>query len=748
MTITLERPQAAQREVEVAPTTELRKRDRYIDSLRCLALVRVMTYHVFGWAWLPVLFPSMGVMFALAGALVASSLDRSPGDPWRVLKKRTIRLLPPLWLFGLVVVPVMVVAGWTYSDEAGAPLHLKTMLLWILPISDPPGSEFGYDWVVPLWYIRAYLWFLLLSPAALWLFRHWLKRMMAVPITVVALSAVGLFPLNGRTGDVVLSMAMFGGCWMLGFAHHDNRIRPLPLVKVIAGGLVLMALGLAWALTHTDPQTGWDIDNIPLADTLYSLGAVLILLRLYPDFSWMEKRVVLDKFVTVVNSRAMTIYLWGNLAIFLSNPVLDLWSVTANLDQDNAWGYAQTYLMSWLIVVACVLAFGWCEDLAARRPLRINPWPRGHAELERMRTRKVLTFPRPAWMREVTTSRLLLTTGALAAAAATASSAVLSGTASPGRRDVADAPARGGLNPRPLKAPPANLGQGNGQSSDLTDAVSHTANSVRAALRGARDDSDAVAVRFQTPDGGTGTTVPKVDPTAAATSASTVAPRLPEQAAGRSDSRVAVPRVLPTRAGGAGGSTEATRGSAARPSGSATTVATTDRAPEPSSTGDRAPEPSSTGDRTPEPSSTGDRTPEPSSTGDRAPEPSSTGDRVPEPSSTRDRVPEPSSTRDRKPDPATSPRTKRAERAAAPTAGSRRAKNDDGGRRRGANGDNRRAPRSGRLVPRVLPTATTSARTAPVTVPDPTAKPTVSVPPATILHIIDSTGAPVRRIRR
>lgn len=48
-------------------------RDRYLDLLRSIALVRVVCYHLFGWAWLTVLFPSMGVMFALAGSLMARS---------------------------------------------------------------------------------------------------------------------------------------------------------------------------------------------------------------------------------------------------------------------------------------------------------------------------------------------------------------------------------------------------------------------------------------------------------------------------------------------------------------------------------------------------------------------------------------------------------------------------------------------------------------------------------------------------
>ena len=448
---------------ESRPTTQMRKRDRYIDSLRALALIRIMTYHYFGWAWLPILFPSVGIMFALAGSLIASSLDRSPGNPWRVLKKRTIRLLPPVWLLGVVLVTVMVVAGWTHTVIAGDPLDWRTLLFWVVPISTPVSSALGADWVLPLWYIRTYLWFLLLSPATLWLFRHWPKRMVAIPVTAVLLSAIGVLQLDGRSGDVILSVAMYGGCWMLGFAHHDNKIRSIRLARVLVGGALLMALGLAWAFTHQDPVSGWDIDNIPVAQTLYCLGAVLILLRLYPDFSWMERRVVLDKIVTVINSRAMTIYLYGNFAIFLANPILDLWSVTANLDQKNAVGDIQAYLMSWLIVIGFVFLLGWCEDLAAGRRLRINPWPRSKVQLDSMRTRRVLTFPRPSWLADLAPRRLFIVTSCLLAVAVALSTAVLAGTHTRGSSSVADAPPQYAVQSRPHTPPPANLGQGNTQ---------------------------------------------------------------------------------------------------------------------------------------------------------------------------------------------------------------------------------------------------------------------------------------------
>src|SRR5690348_4507309 len=84
-------------------------REPYIDVLRAAALARVVVYHVLGFAWLPIVFPAMGVMFALAGALMANSLDRSGR---RAVYSRARRLLPALWALGAVAVPVMLATGW------------------------------------------------------------------------------------------------------------------------------------------------------------------------------------------------------------------------------------------------------------------------------------------------------------------------------------------------------------------------------------------------------------------------------------------------------------------------------------------------------------------------------------------------------------------------------------------------------------------------------------------------------------
>ena len=353
-------------------------RDRYIDSLRALALLRVVTYHLFGWAWLTVAFPSIPIMFALAGSLVASSLDRSPTNPWIVLRKRMRRLLPPLWMLGLVAIPLMLLHPWTVDvDEGiGSPLSWNTVLLWIVPVADPPGSVWGADWTIPLWYISTYLWFLLLSPAMLWLFRRWPLRMMAVPFIGLVAVTAGIWNLNGVVGDILLTILTYAGCWMLGFAHHDNLIRTVALRKIVPIAIALMTIGLGYALTHQDPVSGYDLDEIPLGVCFWGTGAVLLLLRFYPDFSWLARVRVLDKLVSAINARAMTIYLWNNPAIFLSVPLAQLFTWTRAWDDGGVRGGATQLLLTCLLIVLAVLMFGWVEDVAAKRRVRINPWPR------------------------------------------------------------------------------------------------------------------------------------------------------------------------------------------------------------------------------------------------------------------------------------------------------------------------------------------------------------------------------------
>ncbi|WP_226346981.1 acyltransferase family protein [Agilicoccus flavus] len=354
--------------IDVRREHALRGRDRYIDSLRVLALVRVVAYHLFGWAWLPLLFPSMGVMFALAGSLVAASLDRSPHRAGTVVRRRLRRLLPSYWAFIAVTLPAMVLLGWTSSEDA-TPLGWDTALAWVVPYVTPPSSELGQSWYLPLWYIATYLWLVLLSPALLWLYRRWPVRMVALPLLLVLALANGVLETGGGpVGDILLDVATFAACWMLGFAHHDGAIRRLALWKVAALAGACLAFGYTWAQRFPTPEGLVNISDIPVADAFYGFGFVLLLLRLYVDMSWMWRVRLLDRFVAAVNRRALTIYLWGNLSITLALIGLDRWA--PQWTGGDPVSHAVAFGTSWLVIGVAVLAFGWVEDLAARRPRR------------------------------------------------------------------------------------------------------------------------------------------------------------------------------------------------------------------------------------------------------------------------------------------------------------------------------------------------------------------------------------------
>ncbi|MCW2697565.1 MAG: Peptidoglycan/LPS O-acetylase OafA/YrhL, contains acyltransferase and SGNH-hydrolase domain [Modestobacter sp.] len=353
----------------------MRTRDRYIDFLRALALVRVITFHTFGWVWLPAVFPSIGIMFALGGALVTASLDRAASVPdfWR---KRFRRLLPPFWVFGATMLVVMFAAGWTADGGFGvAELTWRNAWLWVFPLADPQASDLGADWALPLWYIRTYLWFLLISPALLWLFRRWPVRTMVVPAVVLPLMTLGLIDFADPYWDIIATLCTYGICWMLGFAHHDGTIRDLPLGTTILVGVALMAGGLYFALSQQERYGSWNVDDNPLAGLLYFTGAVLILLRLYRRMDWLGRLPTLDAIISLINSRAMTIYLWGNFAIFLAPYALE-YTGLGQFDGEDTLGLTVEFAVAWALIFVAVLLVGWVEDVAAGKRPRLLPFNR------------------------------------------------------------------------------------------------------------------------------------------------------------------------------------------------------------------------------------------------------------------------------------------------------------------------------------------------------------------------------------
>ena len=329
-------------------------RNRYLDLLRFLAIVRVVVYHVTGWAALTLIFPAMSVMFALAGSLMAASLDRT-GAP--AVLRRLRRLLPSLWVLAAVFVPAMLLTG--------LPLTPK-VLLWLFPVSDPPANAWGAVALSVIWYLRDYLWFVLASPVALWLFRRAPLPTLLAPYALLAAIEFGILP---DAPTVLREFGLYFGAWLLGFAHHDGLLRRLSNRVLVPLALVLGAAGMSWIVTHPG-QRGYDLNDIHLGNALWSAAFVLLAIGRAPTAAaWVDRSAVLGRAVTLVNRRALTVYLWHMPFVAALTPLVDVvgWS-----HQDPV-GLAIRVGLVFALVGLVTLLIGWVEDLAARRTPELLP---------------------------------------------------------------------------------------------------------------------------------------------------------------------------------------------------------------------------------------------------------------------------------------------------------------------------------------------------------------------------------------
>ncbi|GAA2611106.1 acyltransferase family protein [Paractinoplanes durhamensis] len=344
-------------------------RNRYLDLLRAAAIVRVIVYHLFGWPWLSIVLPAMGIMFALAGSLTAASLEkRSSGQ---VVLSRVRRLLPPLWLLGLVAVPVMLAIGWMHETDSDHPFSVGGLFFWLLPIGDPTGSDAAIDVWEPLWYLRAYLWFVLLSPFMYALYQRigWLA--VAAPLLLMGVLDVTGFTLPDTADSALWDFVTYGACWIAGFAHHDGRLARLKPWIVYPVAVVMGVAAMYW-LRDNQGEDPWDLNDVAESQALWSIAFVLIVLRWQPAMEWLAKVRPLDRAVTLLNARAVTVYLWHNIAIAAVWPVL---TFVALDDLEGDLAIVVDFSVAMALTMIAVLLFGWAEDLAARRSPRW--WPIG-----------------------------------------------------------------------------------------------------------------------------------------------------------------------------------------------------------------------------------------------------------------------------------------------------------------------------------------------------------------------------------
>ncbi|WP_281248326.1 acyltransferase family protein [Cryptosporangium aurantiacum] len=353
-----------------APKTAPAKgRDRYLDTLRAVAIIRVVTYHAFGFAWFP-WFPAMGVMFALAGTLMVRSVDKSP---FQAVKSRYRRLLPVLWAFAAIWIPLMIwhdgaPSEWGFGTNGDSPIW--QLAFWILPLGDPPGSEWGETAWGVLWYLKTYLWFVALSPLLLKVFRKAPWLVLLSPFALLGLAELGILPMEDWWGSTLNDVLVYLGCWLIGFAHAEGIIKRLPLPALFAIGGVTIAAALGWLAGPGNTQAleaggqAWFVENSSLTLALYSFGVVFILMRYSSRMEWLQRHRVIDRIITIFNSRAVTIYLWHNAALVVAMGITD---------RVGLYPWIVWFPLAWVLIGVAVLVFGWIEDVAAKRKPELLP---------------------------------------------------------------------------------------------------------------------------------------------------------------------------------------------------------------------------------------------------------------------------------------------------------------------------------------------------------------------------------------
>lgn len=341
--------------------------DPYLRVLAAVSLVLVASDAVLDLPWLPLLFPAVGVLFAVGGAAAASAADQAASGRAFVRRALTTLLLP-FWLFAGAVLTTMLTLGWRADPYEGAePFSWSTAWLWLLPFSDPPASVQGVPWMLTAWLIPTYLWLILATPPLLWFFRRWPVRLLAVPVLTALVLTSGIATLTGRARDVLIEACVYGCCWLVGFARHDGRLFRLHPPQALIVGTTLLGGGLGYAVWRQDIYEAAAIDDIPLAALLYSLGAVVLLLRIPWRGEQLRARWV-GTVVAGIGARTLTVFLWAPVAAAAAVPALAL-SPLAQYHTDDASGALLRYAATWLLIAVVVLLVGWAEDVGAGR------WP-------------------------------------------------------------------------------------------------------------------------------------------------------------------------------------------------------------------------------------------------------------------------------------------------------------------------------------------------------------------------------------
>jgi CubicO group peptidase (beta-lactamase class C family)/peptidoglycan/LPS O-acetylase OafA/YrhL len=344
-----------------------KSRNQFLDAARSIAVVRVVIWHTFATAIISWSVASMPAMFFVAGSLLARSVDTKPA---RVLyRDRFRRLLVPFWVYGGVVLSVFAFVHHR-DGTANTAIPMTKLVAWFFPIFDPKASEWEAGWVTtPLWYLRCYLWLVLLSPLLRAVHRRLGTFVLVLPILgIFAVDflirhpdlAPGPFTsMKWYIGDLVT----YSFFLMLGFCHYDGLVARLTTRDRLEWAGVMFAAAFLWVGMVDVP--GKVVNNSYALLLFVGIGWLALFLAAEQWIGSLPSRAVAGPVIRWLGRRSMTVYLWHTVAI-----VFAYW-----VRASYAPGTPRVVVLPIVAggVVLLAIAFGWVEDVSAGR--RPEWWP-------------------------------------------------------------------------------------------------------------------------------------------------------------------------------------------------------------------------------------------------------------------------------------------------------------------------------------------------------------------------------------
>ncbi len=345
------------------------EREVFLDALRTVALMRVVLWHATGAPAVTYMIAAVPTMFFVNGSLLAKSFQRGVLP---VLRDRARRILVPLWVFAAGAFVTMTVSH-AIDGTAATAVPWRNLVFWLFPVADPVGSpwEAGYM-AAPLWYLRAFLWILLLSPLLVLLVRR--SRGAIVGMSVAAVFVLEWLARSDRwTGSWawrVGDLALYATFSMLGIAHRDGRLAWMTRRHWVTVAAVAGAAATAWLLTQPVPDNVVN-DSHP-AHLLVGLAWLGTFFAVRPAIERVARTRPAGAAISWVSQRTITIYLWHSTAIIVAYELLRRSGVSF-----PPGGWVIVLLIATVLVTSVfVLCFGWIEDAANHRVRHLWPVPK------------------------------------------------------------------------------------------------------------------------------------------------------------------------------------------------------------------------------------------------------------------------------------------------------------------------------------------------------------------------------------